>query len=396
MNLVAPFGFYGCGNIGDEATLQGFARLVREHGGSIKVQVASQNPRHTAQVEPQFGYYRYDAAGRSPLGRWARYSSRGYVIPGGTPIMDGLGAWPLCELVPLVSAAHRRGKPVAFVGAGTESLDRQDSRRLVAEKLAPQVVHWSVRSERDRQRLVTYDVPHHRITVAADMAWLLPRVSADFGQRVLGAHGLDDARVVAVNVNSERAVLAREPRLVEKLAALLDRLADAHDVRILFLCNEVRAGETFDKATAERILSLMKRKDRARLLLPVYWSPHEMMSVIASCSLALSTRYHFCLFAALQDVPFVAIKRSDKVTDLCADLSWPFGAVPGAIEVAALEEQITDLLDPRRSTGYLGPLRDRVDLMRERAWRNRFPLQELIARAAETVRGRSLAAVLRS
>ena len=28
MNLVAPFGFYGAGNIGDEATLQGFARLL--------------------------------------------------------------------------------------------------------------------------------------------------------------------------------------------------------------------------------------------------------------------------------------------------------------------------------------------------------------------------------
>ena len=396
MNLVAPFGFYGCGNIGDEATLQGFAKLVQVHGSSIKVRVASQDPLHTAQVEPEFGYYRYDAACRNPLGRWARYSSRGYVVPGGTPIMDGLGAWPLCELVPLVRAAYRRAKPVAFVGTGTESLHREESRRLVAENLARQVIHWSVRSDRDRQRLVTYGVPHERITVAADMGWLLPKVSADFGRRVLSAHGLDGARLVAVNVNDERAVLAREPRLFEKLATLLDGLVDTHGVRILFLCNEVRPGGTFDKETSERVLSLMKRKDHALLLPPVYWWPQEMMSVIASCCLTISTRYHFCLFSALQDVPFVAIQRSDKVIDLCADLNWPYGAIPGAVDVVSLEEQVTDLFRAQRSADHLGQLRDRVHAMRERAWRNRFPLQALIASASQTRRTRSLAAVSRS
>ena len=307
--------------------------------------------------------------------------------------MDGLGAWPLCELVPLVRAAYRRGKPVAFVGTGTESLHRDESRRLVAETLAHQVSHWSVRSDRDRQRLVTYGVPHDRITVAADLAWLLPKVTTEFGRRVLSVHGLDGARLVGVNVNGERAVLAREPMLFEKLAALLDRLVDVHGVRVLFLCNEVRAGETFDKEASERVLSLMRRKEHAALLPPVYWSPQEMMSVVASCCLTISTRYHFCLFSALQGVPLVAIQRSDKVTDLCADLNWPYGAAPGAVDVVSLEDQVTDLFRAQRSADYFGPLRDRVHVLRERAWRNRFPLQALIASAAQTVRTRSLAAV---
>ena len=45
-----------------------------------------------------------------------------------------------------------------------------------------------------------------------------------------------------------------------------------------------------------------------------------MMSLIANCRLTLGMRYHFCLFSALQDVPFVALQRSDKVADLCWDL----------------------------------------------------------------------------
>ena len=44
MNLIAPFGFYGWGNIGDESTLQGFARLVSHAHPAMRVWVASRNP----------------------------------------------------------------------------------------------------------------------------------------------------------------------------------------------------------------------------------------------------------------------------------------------------------------------------------------------------------------
>ena len=51
MRLVAPFGFYGSGNIGDEATLLGFGRLIERFGGGIGVDVASSDPAHTRRVE---------------------------------------------------------------------------------------------------------------------------------------------------------------------------------------------------------------------------------------------------------------------------------------------------------------------------------------------------------
>ncbi len=390
MNVVAPFGFYGYGNIGDEATLQGFARLVDKQQHAATTWVASQSPGHTASVEPSFRYFRHRNGNASPWGRLIRALSEAYVFPGGTPIMDNLGAWPLSEVVPLIDHARRWEKPVVFVGAGVENLSQAASRSLIREFVADYVAHWSVRSPRDRERLLALGVPPDRITVAADLAWLLSPVTPEFGRAMLRQHGLDDCRLVGVNINAEHALLERQPDLFETLAALLDKLIDEQNVRVAFLCNEVREDEAFDKAAATAVRARMRNVERSIVLPNDYLTPQQMMSIISCCAMTISSRYHFCLFSALQDVPFLAIKRSDKVADLCEDLAWPFGASPGSINLNDISHQATALLNDN-SSGF-EKLPDRVYAMRERSWHNQKALDIMYERARSVSRARSLQA----
>lgn len=375
MDVVAPFGFYGSGNIGDEATLRGFACLLRRFPLPARVWVASMDPRRTARVEPDFRYYRYHRDSRRYWTSWIRRLAKAYVFPGGTPIMDGLGSWPLSDVVPMVQHARSNGKPSVFVGTGTETLERPESRRLVSDGLAGCVAHWSVRGARDRDRLLALGVPPQRVTVAADMAWLLSPAGSEFGMRTLRPHGLGGRRLIGVNVNAERALLAREPELFQKLAAALDALVETRGVSVVFLCNEIREGESYDKAAAARVQSHMRRAGEAFILPNEYWAPDQMMSLIAACDLTISTRYHFCLFSALQAVPFVAVSRSDKVADLCEDLAWQFNAVPGSLTVDALVHHADMLLEDRpRARSHLSA---RVATMAERALRNSVALDAL-------------------
>jgi polysaccharide pyruvyl transferase WcaK-like protein len=204
----------------------------------------------------------------------------------------------------------------------------------------------------------------------------------------LKRHELTGHRLVGVNVNAESALVEREPKLFEKLAAVLDGLIEAHQVRVVFLCNEVREDETFDKAAATAVKLHMRHKKEAFLLPNEYWAPQQMMSVIASCCLTMSTRYHFCLFSALQGVPFLAIKRSDKVADLCEDLDWSFGAMPGSVDVDTLGRQATMLL--KDASSQVHDLSGRVAAMKERAWLNKRALDIMHARASTTSRRYSL------
>ena len=375
MNLVAPFGFYGWGNIGDESTLQGFAQLVSRYDHGIRVWVASRNPSHTARVEPSFKYYK--AVGRDPRRWWARHHSVACVVAGGTPIMDVLGSWPLAEVALLVQALHKQGKPVAFVGTGTEKLQREESKRVVSDIIAPRVLHWSVRCERDKERLTEYGVAPDRVTVAADLAWMLEAVPTDFGRQYLRQLGLDiDGLFVGVNVNNERFMLEQEPRFFEKVGKFLDRLVEKYGVRILFLCNEVREGETYDKAASLKVLACMGQREKTFLVPNEYWTPQQMLSLIGCCRVTVSTRYHFCLFSTLQGVPFLSLNRSDKVADLCSDMNWPYGASLNDLSVLTLVEMFSDI-EVKRSR-WIGYLQEQVKRMRVRTSNNHAALDSLL------------------
>jgi polysaccharide pyruvyl transferase WcaK-like protein len=290
--------------------------------------------------------------------------------------MDVLGPWPLSEVAPLIQAADAQQKPIVFVGTGTERLQREESKRIVSQMLGPRVLHWSVRSARDRDRLIEYNVPGEKITEAADLAWTLDTVPANFGEKYLRNLGLDMSdSLVGVNINNESHMMVIEPLFFEKLAKFLDTLIEEHHVHILFFCNEVREGDSFDKAASQRVIGSMKHPAKALLVPNNYWSPQQMLSFIACCLMTVSTRYHFCLFSALQNVPFIALKRSDKVEDLCWDLNWPYAMSLCHLSPSALIDMFSEIKDNLHR--LIEGLHQGVRLMRVRALQNTVALNAL-------------------
>jgi len=69
------------------------------------------------------------------------------------------------------------------------------------------------------------------------------------------------------------------------------------------------------------------------------------MSRIGCCRVTLSMRYHFCLFSALQGVPFIAINRSGKVEDLVTDLEWPYACPLHGVRAPALADMLAEILE---------------------------------------------------
>jgi polysaccharide pyruvyl transferase WcaK-like protein len=164
--------------------------------------------------------------------------------------------------------------------------------------------------------------------------------------------------------------------MTDAMAATLDTLIDEFDARVLFLCAEIRRDDEFDYAAAEKVRRRMKRSEGAFILPPDYLSPYHIMAIIGCCDLVISMRYHVCLFSATQGIPFVAIERSDKLTDLCIDLGWDARvAMPFNIGKGPLEHGRHLLVDSRSVVTRLEE--GRLPL-RKRALLNRMPIEALM------------------
>jgi polysaccharide pyruvyl transferase WcaK-like protein len=379
MKLTVPWGIFGYGNIGDEAMLNGFAALVKEYPRKLSIHIASQNPTHAAAAEPAFRYYSQNSGG---IEKWrATWRSSGQLIVGDTPIMDHFGGWPLEELSRFVEAASHEKKPIVFLGTGSETLQHESSKGIVKESLAPAVAHWSVRSERDRARLQEYGVDPARINVAADLAWLLRPSSRDFGQREFRQLGLESPALrIGVSFTREAFVHQQSAGLPARLAQVLDALVEEYGARIVFFCNEVRAGAEFDQAANDEIRALMVHREATYAVANNYWTPAQMMSLIGNCDYAIGMRYHFCLFSALQGIPFIAIKRSDKVDDLCWQLDWPHGVSLDDVTQACVRKVFLAMRAGGKQLG--AALEARTLQMREKAKLNSAALDAICSASA--------------
>lgn len=371
MRIVAPFGFYGAGNTGDEGTLQGFARLIALSQHHASVSIASMNPAHCARVEPSFSYFKNPGGirGIDPRRWWAMMRGTVHAVIGGTPIMDVLGDWPLAPLAPILRASEQRKVPFLFIGCGVEGLRSDESRTIMRRDIVPRVRYWTVRAQKDRDRLLEYGVAPHAASVAADMAWLIEPPPRDAAWRRLRRLGVTDSQpLIGVSVVNENSCFDRFPQMRDAVAVALDGFIAEHGARVVFFSAEMREGPTFDVAAARKIMASMKHADEAVSIPNEYLSPSELLGIIGACTFTLSMRYHVCLFSALQGVPFLAIERADKVSDLCWDLAWSARVVPPKLKAADLLEHGRQLLQHREA--LRAHLRERVRSMQQRALLN--------------------------
>jgi polysaccharide pyruvyl transferase WcaK-like protein len=205
------------------------------------------------------------------------------------------------------------------------------------------------------------------------MAWLLDPVPVAWGRDYLRSLGLDvDRPLVGVNLNNEPFMQREAPELLKHVARSLDQLIDQHGATAVFMCNDVNETPSADKAASALIRNAMRRPERAIIVPNVYWSPQQMLSLIGCCRVTLSTRYHFCLFSALQGVPFIALQRSDKVSDLCEDLQWTFGIPIEVVTTPRLVDLYARVATERRI--WTGLLKYGAAEMRQRARMNQCAL----------------------
>ncbi|MBI3926543.1 MAG: polysaccharide pyruvyl transferase CsaB [Armatimonadetes bacterium] len=362
MPRIVISGYYGLGNTGDEAVLEGMVGSLRKEdpGVELSVLTADEDNARRLGLRP-VPRKQYGAVARALL------ASDLLLSGGGGLIQDSTGVGSVVYYLGIAAMARLLGRPVMFYSQGFGPV-RTGLGRLLVKLLANRVHLITVRDEESAEGFRKAGVTRPPLRVTADPALALePAPPArikdilkeeDLMEHVgrlegpAGRHS-ETGPLVAVTVRSWPGFG------VDAVAEGLVRFADSEKARYLVMPFHPE----LDLAPSEKLCRELGGHAR---LLQRERSPAEVAGILRCCDMVLGMRLHSLILAAAGGVPFVGLSYDPKVERFCRRA----GAVPLNIEYLSsneVAEALRHLLAGRAQARR--QLRARIESMVEMARR---------------------------
>jgi polysaccharide pyruvyl transferase CsaB len=317
-------GSYGGLNVGDEAILTVAVDQIRNAVPGAELTVFTRDVRHTVAHHDANRVIDTRGAMRDELiGELQRLDV--LLLGGGGILYDDESQ----HYLQLPRLAQALGVCTATCAIGAGPLNLTEDRRAVASVLNEMAL-ITVRDHRSRRLLEDVGV-EREIAVTADPAVLLKPAPTTT------LVGEPDRPLVGLSVREPGgAAAALEDGVYHRLLAhAADFVADRFDADLVFVPMERQ-----DVRHSHRVIAEMGLPERVTVLRPTL-RPREVLAVMNRLDLAVGMRLHFVIFAALANVPVLALPYASKVTSFL--------------------ERIGIAATPLIESGHAGPLLAAID-----------------------------------
>jgi polysaccharide pyruvyl transferase CsaB len=339
-------GYYGFGNFGDEALLRVFVDEWRQRRPDDEIVVLSEDPDETRRT------YGVSAV---PRMTWsavaAAVRAADVVVSGGGGLLQSATSLrSLLYYASIIREAKRAGRKAAIFAQGIGPLNYFG--REVVKRACANVDLATVRDETSQATLQAL-LPNVDVRLCADPVFLAPDESGAEVRQLLAREGVsDDIGEIVVVVVRRGAAL---DQVMEKLAAVVDRLALKHGAHVVFV--PLQPPHDADAASA-----VIRRCKSPPVLLTGGYDLPAMTALLARASAVISMRLHALILAARLGVPFLAVPYDPKIAALASSLAYPLP--PLARDSRA--DEVADRLWSQRAA-LRAHLRERVPALQARA-----------------------------
>jgi polysaccharide pyruvyl transferase CsaB len=296
-------GYYGFGNLGDEALLEVIVSRMRRRFPQLDIEVLSAAPVATAAAFGVAGVPRWrwrcvrDAIARSDV----------VISGGGGLLQNATSLRSLIYYAAILREAIRSKRKTMVFAQSIGPLDKLG--RFVVRTFCRGLGCATVRDEPSRTLLHAL-VPRTPIERTADPVFLYEAGDERFDLSLEGLGARSEPYAV-VSVRKCTALRSAQP----VIARAVDRLAQRHGIRVAF----VPLGGIADAEVSSAVIRLCST---APVLLPE--SPlAKAAAIVRGASVVIGMRLHALILAARYAVPFLAIPYDPKIAALCADLEYP-------------------------------------------------------------------------
>ena len=356
---VVLSGYYGFGNLGDEALLEVIVAQLRARFPEIAIDVLSAAPEETARTLGIEATPRWNARAV----REAIAKADVLVSGGGGLLQSATSARSIVYYASILREAIKQKRRSMIFAQSIGPLDVLG--RFIVKRMCKGVDRATVRDARSVQLLKAL-LPGTPVEQTADPVFLYDLPVDDID---LQAEGLGSEPYAVISVRKITALKEGTPAIVHAVDTLYER----HGIRSAFL----PLGGASD---AEVSTNIIRACSSAPMLLPEC-SLARAAAIIRGAQVAIGMRLHALILAARFAVPFLAIPYDPKVSSLCEDLAYPLGPLwtpgRGAPSNAQVEALVGRLVEERVELSTF--LAAAVEPMRESAARNFEVLGELLS-----------------
>lgn len=348
-------GYYGCGNLGDEAVLAGILDSFRDRAlvGRDRFIVLSADPARTSAVHGAEAVERM----RLTALRRALRESDALVLGGGSLLQDATSLRSLLYYLWVARLGLNAHKPLVLYAQGIGPLRRAVSRRLV-RALAERAALVTVRDTVSRDLLLHGLRAACTVTVTADPAFCVSEEAESQHEQALAESGVPHGDWVGMAVRPSPGMAAPE----EQFATLARAVAESAGMPVVLLPFDSRMDTELSRRVAARASELA-----CVARLPE--SVPRAMQVVGGARIILGMRLHACILGVARTVPVVSLSYDPKVSSFMQEAGLSaYNVESGVLDVERVCSLVRRALGDREA--LLPHLRDSLATLRRRAYQN--------------------------
>lgn len=308
MRRVLLSGYYGFGNIGDEAILASTVEALRKARPDLDIMVLSQHPEETSAA---YGVESYPRMSMNEVRKAVRKSDL-VIFGGGSLLQDATSFRSLLYYLSIIHLSCFYNKPVVVYANGIGPINSRLG-RLLTKRAMRKVKDITVRDSESKEELLRLGVTRD-IKVTADPAFLLEPAPDDLAKKILESHGVkgqqDIVWIALKDINAPAWFYDQITTLVSEMRQ--DGLSPC------FLAMQER-----DLALTTKLNQDIAAMNMDPLPVVSNITPVDALGILAVGQFCLGMRLHTLILSSRVGVPFVGVDIDPKISAFCRTAGCP-------------------------------------------------------------------------
>ncbi len=356
MSKIVISGYYGFANAGDEAMLTAIIKALRRTEKSVALTVISGRPELTAA--------RYRVSSIHRFNFWkillSLRSCDLLLSGGGSLLQDVTSKRSLLYYLFILALGIFLKKKVMLFAHGIGPIRSGVLRRLT-KIICSRADLITVRDQDSLYELRRLGVPEDRVQLTADAVLTLPQENIIAGQELLQSFNVPrEKMLIAISVRKWQ----EDDSYLLELAKAADVLVKEYDAHIVLLPLQYPV----DVEACRRLEHYMVQK-KAGTVLEADCDTEQFLSLMGNFDLLIGMRLHALIFAAVMELPFVAVSYDPKIDGFVKDINGVSAGRVATLQARQVLDAVQQALRAaKNSHGVLDELREKALLNAQQAF----------------------------